>query len=458
MANLLIAVGGTGQHVALACARLARIGAIPREDLECFILDSDDTNALAYKVRTFDGTVEDANASLRHPLQGAHKIHPPFARIKGKTLFSQLFVDEKSPGPEREVFELLFDDDAGGKDLNHGMFGRPAVGATVFAKSGGLEIEDLPGAIQRAERIIICGSFVGGTGAGITHQLVTWLKEGGAQNKPLFGVFLLPWLRLGGAAGGGDNTGDVDDIVLDTNMRHGVEYYFAHTAKVLFRSVLLGIPDGCPEWLSAAKVTLNQGDEVPHLLHLVAAHAVRAIPEDTKTDKPGQIHAYGHAEQDRSMLYDSTWGGKALRDKVYAAKFAINLLRFLTRPDTVREIQGAFKLFGKADAVTSPLYENIKSHKKICNLQTEAFIHQMIQTWATSSRQLSFSLQWITELIGDLPAHTVVSEAENQPLPLLRKCWTAPLTPNPDNPLGPEGVALRMETDLFSTFERGVQP
>jgi hypothetical protein len=43
--KLFIGVGGTGQHVALAIARMIRLGALP--PMKAYIIDGDDNGALA---------------------------------------------------------------------------------------------------------------------------------------------------------------------------------------------------------------------------------------------------------------------------------------------------------------------------------------------------------------------------------------------------------------------------
>ena len=74
--DLVIAVGGGGQHIALSVARLLRIGALA-EPIEAFVIDADSDSRLAVKLRSFGNTV---SAGCPHPLEGAEAIIPPFAR------------------------------------------------------------------------------------------------------------------------------------------------------------------------------------------------------------------------------------------------------------------------------------------------------------------------------------------------------------------------------------------
>ena len=74
--DLVIAVGGGGQHIALSIARLLRIGALSGP-VEAFVIDADSDSRLATKLRYFGNTV---NHGSPHPLSGAQTIVPPFAR------------------------------------------------------------------------------------------------------------------------------------------------------------------------------------------------------------------------------------------------------------------------------------------------------------------------------------------------------------------------------------------
>ena len=54
--DLVIAVGGGGQHIALAIARLLRLEGLA-DPIEAFVIDADSDSRLAQKVRTFGNTV-----------------------------------------------------------------------------------------------------------------------------------------------------------------------------------------------------------------------------------------------------------------------------------------------------------------------------------------------------------------------------------------------------------------
>ena len=171
--DLVIAVGGGGQHIALAIARLLRVGALA-EPVEAFIIDADSDSRLAQKLTSFGNTV---SRECPHPLDGARAVVPPFDRnTMSETSFRRMFINEQATPMERELFELFYDEESGGVDqgvgpsagvdIGKGMFANPSVGSAVFASSRGGAMEPLFGAARTAARVFVVGSFLGGTGAG----------------------------------------------------------------------------------------------------------------------------------------------------------------------------------------------------------------------------------------------------------------------------------------------------
>lgn len=461
MSRLLVAVGGTGQHIALAFARLVRLGAISREGHELFVIDGDDNSELAKRLKTFGHTIGGDGTEVKdddtvHPLKGATKIHPPFTRLAGKTVFEKLFIDENSPRGERELFEAFFDEDAAAKDLDKGMYGRPSVGATVFAKAGESEMAGLFAAAARTTDTVVFGSFVGGTGAGITHQLVKMIHDR-SPNRRIFGVFLLPWLQLQSSAGSGQ-TVDVDDGVLDTNMRHGLEYFFQHTAENLNASALLGVPDQAAGWMERARPTGGQSDELPHFLHLVAVRSAMALPEMSVIDNvKGKVHAYGHPEASQRFLYDSEWHeGKSLLYRAHAAQFAHALLSYLTSAKTLDDIRASLGFFASKDRVSKPLALTIEGHVKLLKIDEATCVRRMADRWIVSRDQLADSTTWLTKILGPVATNTVVRQAQESPAEMLRKCWTEETKADRANPKNAEQLAVDLEAQLFRRFHVGV--
>ena len=98
--DLVIAVGGGGQHIALAIARLLRIGAIA-EPVTTFVIDADCESRLGVKLRSFGNTV--------NTLSSVHGSFFPLVRA-AILRFSVTDSDEKislpcgmSPIPRRAI-------------------------------------------------------------------------------------------------------------------------------------------------------------------------------------------------------------------------------------------------------------------------------------------------------------------------------------------------------------------
>ncbi len=83
MSDLLIAVGGTGQHVALATSRLIRLRALP--PMQAMIIDADSQGQLSQEMRTFGRTlkVDGVAEPMPHPMIGGDEI---MFRIMGENV------------------------------------------------------------------------------------------------------------------------------------------------------------------------------------------------------------------------------------------------------------------------------------------------------------------------------------------------------------------------------------
>src|SRR5688572_9243051 len=95
----LITVGGTGQHIALAVARLVRSHAIIG-DVQLIALDPDNETPLPQLLKAPTPSMSGAN----HPLKNG-TVRAPFDIEKlGKKHFEELFVDADHPA-EQELFQ-----------------------------------------------------------------------------------------------------------------------------------------------------------------------------------------------------------------------------------------------------------------------------------------------------------------------------------------------------------------
>lgn len=301
--DLVIAVGGGGQHIALAIARLMRLGALA--DAKAFVIDADSESRLAFRLRTFGNTV---SAGIAHPLDGAETVVAPFARDTMKeTQFRRIFIDDRADPLERELFELFYDEESGGVDggagatggvdIGKGMFANPSVGSAVFASSKGGAMEPLFGVARTANRIFVVGSFLGGTGAGITHQLIKLVRETVGPAKPIYGVFLLRWFDLPPTVGQ-----TVDTATLLASMGHGLEYFYRYTKGLLDASMLLGVPDNPAAQVKAVPAA-QENDETVSIYPLLAAYGLLMLPDKTDTQARAMHRTYGLAHDEHDPIW-----------------------------------------------------------------------------------------------------------------------------------------------------------
>jgi len=224
--NHIIAVGGTGQMIALAYLKLARLcGYKDRDIAEIHIVDSDDTGDTCTQIQKYLHKTEDAlNEGAVAPV--------PTQENLGR--FEEIFDDPPNNNIINKILPLLFTQ----KDLNvevqNGMWGRPSVGSACMSIKTNPPGEILDPDIlrlrvsvnQAGNKVVICGSLFGGTGAGAIPTLARFLRagpDGDAINISI--VCLLKWFSISSdenAGEGGKNY--VDDTSLKQNSSAGVFY------------------------------------------------------------------------------------------------------------------------------------------------------------------------------------------------------------------------------------------
>jgi hypothetical protein len=317
----LIAVGGTGQHIALAASRLVRANALIG-DIQLIALDPDNETPLPQLLKAPTPSMSGAN----HPLKNG-TVRAPFDIEKlGKKTFEELFVDPDHP-EEQELFQALFDADEGNIPVHKGMYGTPCVGATVFGDGANSDaLQNLLKPLSTASQVFVCGSVVGGTGAGLMHKLVREIQRYYAGE--LFGIFMLPWFDIEG--GGGASA--INMAVINRNASHGTKYFYEHTLPMLTASLLVG-SSGMRATPVLQRIRVGEGDmtEKPSYLHLVAARALLDLPKAHTANR--EVKAYGmvHSLTREGWLLDEIWEtGLSLRQLLRGLRVQENLLRFIT--------------------------------------------------------------------------------------------------------------------------------
>ncbi|MEZ4390769.1 MAG: hypothetical protein R3A48_06695 [Polyangiales bacterium] len=400
--DLVIAVGGGGQHIALAIARLMRLGAL--SDARAFVIDADSESRLAFRLRTFGNTV---SAGTPHPLDGAETVVAPFARDTMKeTQFRKIFIDDRADPLERELFELFFDEESGGVDggggtnggvdIGKGMFANPSVGSAVFASSKGGAMEPLFGVARTANRIFVVGSFLGGTGAGITHQLIKLVRETVGPAKPIYGVFLLRWFDLPPTVGQ-----TVDTSTLLASMGHGLEYFYRYTKGLLDASMLLGVPDNPTAQVKAVPAA-QENDETVSIYPLLAAFGTLVLPDKTDTQARASHRTYGlaHDEHDAIWPLRRAWSvPEGTKDATLGARLAEAVV--------LLEVFGSFRQ--KDSDFTEFDYEGgrrtwgslMSNVAKRNHASPNAFAARVLSALQERAAQLSFVTHWFRTIFSD---------------------------------------------------------
>jgi hypothetical protein len=453
--RFLIAVGGSGQHIALAITRLVYMGAL-KNDIQLIGIDPDNKEPLS---RTLLAPANMAGA--RHPLKQG-QVHAPFDVSKHKPTFAPMFVDEHNLD-ERELFEAMFHKDMDDIPVHKGMYGTPCVGATVFAEGAqNSSFSNILAPVQNATEVHVCGSVVGGTGAGITHKLIKEIRTRYVEPKPLFGVFMLPWFKVQSS---GDSKSQITNALIQRNATHGIKYFFEHTIPSLTNSALIGFPENAQsQALNPLTVSSGEmGQERPHFLHLASSYALSKLRGVTTADRGGAYYV-SHPLQEEDWLLSDVWeegtplvgmGGAHkddpptrpwnLRQRIRAHQVLLNLLAFLTH-DAQRE---AFEdnygksRFRRTFASHSSWGDDL--HASITNAEPDTsqqwvFVESMLNELEQIRQEVQFCVDWAQALFnpgllrlpqGD-PLLDRLLSSDSEKWKLLKTMWMGRETLKPD--------------------------
>lgn len=413
MSDLLIAVGGTGQHVALAVSRLIRMGAL--RPMDAIVIDADAAGGVSQQLSTFGGSlkIEGVSEPLPHPLHGAERIHPPFdLQTNANADFESLVLGNGANPRHRQLFELFFTPPEAKTNVAQGMYGQPNVGSTVFAiaashsasADAAPRMRVLLEGTRSANNIYVTGSFIGGTGAGLVHQLVRQLREIHGKDKKIYGLFLLPWLATQSTAAGTINVAG-----LDTNFRHGCTYLWDETRHHLTGTLILGVPSQVSlRYVRTVQVDSNKDEETPSFLHLVAAFGVLGLENSVVKDGKGHVFGAGHSTEHEDALITATpWAGDVtLVQRTHAMMTVDRLLAALF--DEMGDIKSGFSLLGARHI--EGFHEGIKNHASAAQMKETAFIDLVWRYLEIHRRQHAFCLRWLGSL-ASLPPLPATNEA-----------------------------------------------
>jgi hypothetical protein len=449
MPDLLIAVGGTGQHVALAVSRLVFLGALP--EMELAVIDSEDATELPSSLKSFGNTVEPGYTE--HPLINGTMIYPPFDKKADRDpKFQDLFLSDHPVSLDKEIFDTCFEEESAGISIKEGMFGRPSVGATIFAHNKDTELATIFERAQQANNIFVSGSIVGGTGAGLIHQLIRTLQWNDCR---IYGLIFLNWFLA--ASGGPKKT--ISDHTLERNMRYGLDYFFSGTRSLLKASLLIGVPDEPPSD-AVGPIKLEEGNtqEKQHCFHLLASYGILRLPSIAVTEKTdGSI--YAAAYEGVEQMYGEVWEqGKELNWYVNRANFVKEILHYASsakfKDEMLKTLGRLSGMMAKPENVGLGLHEAVKRFDRS---QHKMVVDEITKTWRLLCEQYKFSLAWMDSVLGPLPeklyndTYKAVKDKDPAKADVIQRVWKDGLPEGQENLKAPE-VAREFHKRLVESF------
>jgi hypothetical protein len=443
VSRLLVAVGGSGQHVALTVARLLYLRAL--RDVGCCVVDSDRTSPLSKALITFNDLVS-PELGFHHPLRGAENFLVPFETQnaqadRGATglPFRALFNLERGSTSEG-VFDALFPREDAGFNVQEGFYARPILGASTFGAFGEVDngvAKTIQARANNAQQAFIAGSFIGGTGAGVIPSLVQQVTHG--STTQWFGAFHLLWLQPPDVG----SKGKTSRAEMDANMRHGLEYYYRAIAPKLASSVIIG-PPKTPAPLAQECSPVD--GEIHSIFHVVAARAMFHFSSSATIANMHAVHCYNHDDNAPKALLDAEWaGGVTLRDRLLIARRAARSLDYYLATDAqgaVSALKKAFGMFGgDAGNVPAGLKTDILAFADKAGRGRSTFgaggipefVDDLLGDLRHRQRALTECISAFEKVFGALPSDSRFDVAESGaggPLDTLKALWRSP-TPIP---------------------------
>jgi len=310
MSRVLIAVGGTGQEIALACLRLCHMAGI--EIPWVIVIDSDQGSGTS-EVSTRSDEIQRLATFLKETRRQDHVVFlKPLAenirerRVETlRSLFSPANIDPPPPKIQ-EVLSFLFTTDQQKTRVVDGFHGSPTVGS-VAVEDYFLQGEFQKEFVDRIDEltkpdaphfIVLAGSTTGGTGPGAIPPVSRKIMEWRRQLKPerdieVSGIVQLQWFQPQKVDGvKGSQHPDVDLRRLQENSACLVRQYGAELASLFDRLVLLSLP----EVVLRVSAGPNHQPETLHWVNILSGWIVTKLMHESYTLKEelkrGAIYGY----------------------------------------------------------------------------------------------------------------------------------------------------------------------
>jgi len=426
MANYFIAVGGTGQNVALAYYRLCKLAGYCPANI--YVLDSD---------LSISG--HEADFKRIDPIPVPPCIEPaqrnsfrdlfnPVQNLNMNTLLSVLFARQ----------DLI-------TSIDKGMFGKPSVGsATIMDKidlidgdktmqqscrQSDVPFANLLQALQSPgnHRVVICGSAMGGTGAGGVPTLAQYLAAQVDRNRVK--IVILYFLRYFNIQQpqGSLSFAQISNDQIKMNAESGMCYLVGEITEGVDACVLFGLHDPIDIPYREAQ---NQ-EETTSFLYLLAAiignNTYYADLSQYFPLNPDKVYAYWipyHIPSNVSELMLSDVkvympnGAVVGFDNI--AKLASSTIDFLDIFAKYIEPLPKYS-FVPSLAVPRKLKNTIKALNNAMQIEKERLLEDLALEIRRTKDAIQSNFQWLTRLLqnecslaGQRPQATILSPNNNQ--------------------------------------------
>jgi len=403
MANFFIAVGGTGQMVSLAYWRLHKL--MPwLEAAKMYHMDKD-------TIQHFTDVVPST-------------FIDPLPAQAGATVYDHF----NDPTPNKictDILDTLFTSSEQKTEIKTGMYGHPPVGSSVIidrlsSANDGILAELLSGNPNNPSpylkdggqhTVVICGSAMGGTGAGGVPSVAQYIDQQLAANRTNIKIYVFYFLKHFELPAAG--TGSINSHQITTNAESGMCYLTDKIAKGTDGCLMMGLNVSPTRSYEAVGAQTEQS----HALHILAAIYAHWVCRGGTFPAKHNAHAIENDWRDEGFVATNIGvevllknGKKVELDKLIqlnmAAKaFLIRLSRFINPPPKFafvppipRELRRTLK------RLTKQTNENIET---ICAKLSEQLLAKAqeiedIIKWYEEiyQKKTAFSLQPVTELDG----------------------------------------------------------
>lgn len=290
MSNFFIAVGGTGQNVALAYVRLLRLYGFTPSNV--YLVDADSL-----------GPITQALLSLLNV--NAIPTIRPVPNLDNLGNFNTIFTNPICDNLTQPILKTLYtEDELYNIPIKQGMYGSPPVGATAIktkinqtVANPGIDptLAVLLNSLRNGQhRVTISGSVIGGTGAGGVPTIAKHIRDESAPTTKITIIDFVKWFLLQ-PADDNDAVTTAKDRTLQTNSESGVFYLKDKIATNMDACVLLGLPDQVPVPYQA----VGHQEETIHFLNMIAAvianNSFNAVNYTGSDMFPNRNSFYGYA-------------------------------------------------------------------------------------------------------------------------------------------------------------------